>query len=289
MPPPEELANLPQAIRLVAAPRRGLRGAEQKVVSYLARHKAEIIGMTVTDVAEGSGTSEATVVRACKKGGFAGFQQFKMQLAQDLVSPLKAIHEEVAEDDDAGTIARKVFHASILALEDTLARLKSAAVEQAVEILGGADRVLICGVGTSGLIALDAQQRWLRLGLHVNAEVAGQTQAVRAALLGPRDAVVAVSHSGASRDVVEAVRTARNHGSRIVAITGSSQSPLTRYADVVLATAARETAFRTEAMSSRIAMSAIVDLLFVALALRRHETVIDNIMRIRAATAEKQL
>jgi RpiR family carbohydrate utilization transcriptional regulator len=268
---------------------RGLRDAERKVVDYLVRNTADILRMTVTEVAEGSGTSEATVVRVCKKGGLAGFQQFKIRLAQDLVAPLKAIHEEVAEGDDTATVARKVFHANILALEDTLARLQPADVERACDILGQADQILICGVGNSGLIALDAQQRFLRLGLRVAAEAAGDTQAVRAALLGPSDAVLAISHSGASRDVVEAVRTARRNGSRVVAITHLGKSPLTGQADVILATAARETAFRTESMSSRIAMQTIVDLLFVALALRRYETTVNNIMRIRAATAERRL
>jgi RpiR family carbohydrate utilization transcriptional regulator len=268
---------------------RGLRDAERKVVDYLVRNTADILRMTVTEVAEGSGTSEATVVRVCKKGGLAGFQQFKIRLAQDLVAPLKAIHEEVAEGDDTATVARKVFHANILALEDTLARLQPADVERACDILGQADQILICGVGNSGLIALDAQQRFLRLGLRVAAEAAGDTQAVRAALLGPSDAVLAISHSGASRDVVEAVRTARRNGSRVVAITHLGKSPLTGQADVILATAAREMAFRTESMSSRIAMQTIVDLLFVALALRRYETTVNNIMRIRAATAERRL
>jgi RpiR family carbohydrate utilization transcriptional regulator len=289
-PEPQPEAGLPpQTIRLMLGASRGLRGAEQKVVDFLVQHTSEIVGMTVTEVAEGSATSEATVVRVCKKAGLSGFQQLKIRLAQDLVAPMKAIHEEVAEGDDTGSVARKVFHANILALEDTLARLQAPEVERAIDILGQADQILICGVGNSGLVALDAQQRWLRLGLRVAAEVAGEMQAVRAALLGPRDAVVAISHSGGSRDVVEAVRTARRGGCRVIAITHLGKSPLTRQADVVLATAARETAFRTEAMSSRIAMQTIVDLLFVTMALQRYETTVDNIMRVRAATAERRL
>jgi RpiR family carbohydrate utilization transcriptional regulator len=284
-----EGAALPQTIRLMLNAGAGLRPAERKVVDYLVQNQADILRMTVTDVAEGSGTSEATVVRVCKKGGVDGFQQFKIRLAQELVAPLKAIHEEVAEGDDIGAVARKVFHANILALEDTLAQLPEPALVGALAILERADQILLCGVGNSGLIALDAQQRWLRLGLQVAAEVAGDTQAVRAALLRPQDAVVAISHSGASRDVVEAARTARRNGAQVVAVTHFGKSPLTRLADVVLPTAARETAFRTEAMSSRIAMQTIMDLLFVALALRRYETTVDNIMRIRAATAARRL
>ncbi len=268
---------------------RDLRAAERKVVDYLVKNRADILSMTVTEVAEGSGTSEATVVRVCKKGGVAGFQEFKIRLAQELVSPLKAIHEEVAEGDDVASVTRKVFHANILALEDTLASLQPAVIERAIDILEQADHILICGVGNAGLVALDAEQWWLRLGLRVAAEAAGEMQAVRAALLGPRDAVVAISPSGSSRDVLETVRTARRKGSRVIAITHLGKSPLTREADVVLATTARETAFRTEAMSSRIAMQTIVDVLFVTLGLRRYETTVDNIMRIRAAMAARRL
>lgn len=278
-----ETADFPQAIRLMLDPNRGLRLAEQRVVDYLTANASDVIRMTVTDVAEGSGTSEATVVRVCKKAGFSGFQHFKIQLAQDLVSPLKAIHEEVAEDDDTTVVAQKVFHANILALEDTLARLQREDLQKAVDLLDRADQILLCGVGNSGLVALDAEQRWLRLGLRVAAETSGVSQAVRAALLGSDDVVVAISHSGASRDVVETVRLARENGCRVIVVTHFGRSPLVRYADAVLATVARETAFRTEAMSSRIAMQTILDLLFVALALKRHDLAVSNIMRIRTA------
>lgn len=284
-----DASELPQSIRLMLSTGRDLRAAERKVVDYLVKNRADILSMTVTEVAEGSGTSEATVVRVCKKGGVAGFQEFKIRLAQELVSPLKAIHEEVAEGDDVASVTRKVFHANILALEDTLASLQPAVIERAIDILEQADHILICGVGNAGLVALDAEQWWLRLGLRVAAEAAGEMQAVRAALLGPRDAVVAISPSGSSRDVLETVRTARRKGSRVIAITHLGKSPLTREADVVLATTARETAFRTEAMSSRIAMQTIVDVLFVTLGLRRYETTVDNIMRIRAAMAARRL
>lgn len=279
----------PQAVRMLLTVNPMLRRAEQKVVDYLVANTEDVIRMTITEVAENSGTSEATVVRTCKKGGFSGFQDFKIRLAQDLIAPMKAIHEEVAVEDDVGQVATKVFHANIVALEDTLAALSGADVEAAADLLDGARKVLLCGVGNSGLVAQDAEQRWLRLGLDVAAEIGGDGQAVRAALLGPRDVVVAISHSGASRDVVEAVRIAKEKGSRVVAVTRLGRSPLAREADVILPTAAKETAFRTEAMSSRIAMQAILDTLFVALSLRRYEQVVDNIMRIRAATAERRL
>lgn len=268
---------------------RELANAERKVVQFLSENATDVVRMSVTEVADRSGTSEATVVRVCKKTGFSGFQEFKIQLAQDFIAPVKAIHEEVAVDDSLGTIIEKVFQANIVALEDTLARLREDDVERAVQLLSEAEQVLLCGVGNSGLIALDAQQRWLRLGLQVSTEVAGHSQAVRAALLGPKDVLVAISHSGSSRDVLEAAKIAIGNGSRLIAITHSGKSPLAEIADVILYTAARETAFKTEAMSSRIAMQTILDMLFVALAIPRHERVIENIMRIRAATAEKRV
>ena len=281
--------SLPQAIRMMLTANRQLATAERKVVHFLAENARDVVRMSVTEVAERSGTSEATVVRLCKKTGFSGFQDFKIQLAQDFSSPVQAIHEEVSVDDTLDTIVKKVFQANIVALEDTLARLRTEDVAKAVQLLSEAEQVLLCGVGNSGLIALDAEQRWLRLGLRVHTEVSGHNQAVRAALLGPKDVLVAISHSGASRDVIDAVKIAQANGSRIIAITHSGKSPLASLADVALYTAARETAFRTEAMSSRIAMLTILDALFVAMAIPRHEQVVETIMRIRRATAAKRV
>lgn len=281
--------NAPRAIRVLSELLPELRPAERKVAEFLIRNAADAIKLSVTDVADGAGSSEATVVRVCKKAGFVGYQEFKIRLAQDLVAPIKAIHEEINADDSLSAVIQKVFHANIVALEETQRGLSPDKVAQAVQYIEQAGQVLLIGAGNSGLVAMDGAQRMLRLGARVEAETSGHGQAVRAALLAEGDVVIAISHSGTSRDVLEAVEIARKQGARIILVTNRPRSPLGRISDLVLSTEARETAFRTEAMSARVAMLTILDTLFVAVGLKRYEQTVDNIQRVRSATSVKRL
>ncbi|HYG58664.1 MAG TPA: MurR/RpiR family transcriptional regulator, partial [Symbiobacteriaceae bacterium] len=80
-----------------------LRRAEARLGTYIQAHPHDVIQLSITDLADRSGTSEATVVRLCRRLGFRGFQEFKIGLAQSLVGPLQTIHEEVEERDTIDT------------------------------------------------------------------------------------------------------------------------------------------------------------------------------------------
>ena len=293
MPPDERrpvpAPPLPATARAVAALMARLAPAELRVADYLVGHPEDAIRLSVTEVAARAGASEATVVRLCKKAGFQGFQELKIRMMRDLVPPIRAIHEEVDIDDTVGAVVQKVFSSSVAALEETGRALDLESLERAAGIIDDAGRVLLFGVGNSGLVALDAAERLLRLGVQVVAETGGHDQAVRATLLGPGDAVVAVSHSGATRDVIEGVEIARRRGARVIAVSHQLRSPLASLCDVVLTTAAQETAFRTEAMAARLAMLTILDAVFVLVSLRRYDDTVANIARIRDATAAKRV
>lgn len=279
----------PSPIGLLTTLRDDAAAAERRVIDAVLADPAEMLTLTASEIARRSAVSEATVVRVWRKAGFDGFQEMKLQLARELALGVSAIHEEVAPEDGVGTILDKVFQANVLALGDTRAALAAQTLERAAELFLGARQILVCGVGNSGLLAQDAEQKWLRVGLSVRAAVDGASQAIHAALLRPGDLLVALSHSGTSRDVLEAAVIAREGAVPVVAITRRGASPLADLADVVLGTVARETAFRSEAMSSRLAMLSIIDALFVILALRRQEPTLENLVRIRRATRRKHV
>ena len=77
---------------------------------------------------------------------------------------------------------------------------------------------------------------------------------------------IGLSHTGTTVDTIDALREARSHGAATAAVTNFPWSPITEVADFVLITAARETAFRSGATTSRIAQLTVVDCLFVTLA-----------------------
>jgi RpiR family carbohydrate utilization transcriptional regulator len=265
-----------------------LKAALCKVADVTLARPELAIYASVNEVAAAAGVSEATVMRLCRLLGFRGFQDFKIALARELVTPLQRLHEEVAEGDDAATIVHKVFNANIDALQDTLAVLDMKAMDAAAKWLLEARLILLIGVGTSGPIVTDASNKFFRLGLVVQAITDAHLMMMAAALLTPRDVLLAVSHSGSTRDTVETAKTAKNAGARVICITNNSLSPLTKTADLVLATASRETRFRQEAMASRLCQTSILDSLYTLIALARPEAALQNLAKIENVIVTKQ-
>ncbi|MEJ2069002.1 MAG: MurR/RpiR family transcriptional regulator [Syntrophobacterales bacterium] len=265
-----------------------LKAALRKVADVALARPELAIYASVNEVAAAAGVSEATVMRLCRLLGFRGFQDFKIALARELVTPLQRLHEEVSEGDDPATIVHKVFEANVAALRDTLAVLDMEAMAQAAQDLLAARLILLIGVGTSGPIVEDAGNKFFRLGLLVRALTDAHLMMMAAALLTPADVLLAVSHSGSTRDTVETAKTAKNAGARVICITNIYLSPLTKNADLVRVTASRETRFRQEAMASRLCQTSILDSLYTLLALARPAEALQNLAKIENVIVTKQ-
>lgn len=265
-----------------------LRTAEQRVADFILKHPEELIYLTVTELAERTNTSESTVVRLCQKIGYKGYQEFKIMLARDLVEPNETIYEQIERGDPLDKIKTKVFQANTQALADTMEVLVDTELERAVSAIRNARKVQIYGIGGSGPIAQDAYHKFLRLGLAVVALSDGDMIAMSSSLLEKGDVALGISHTGASRDVCDALENAQRNGAATICITHRSTSPITKVADIKLFTAAKETAFRSDALSSRIAQLSIVDTLYVGIAFSDYDRSLEMIQRTREATAGKR-
>ena len=267
------------ALARLSAMKDTLPPVAQKIAAYMIKHRGDLIHMSITEVAEAVDVSEGSIVGLCQQMGFKGFQDVKIDLARGLVEPIKFIHEDLERDDDVATVIDKVFRSDIQALTDTLAVLDVKALARATKIVLAAEWVEIYGIGSAAPIAIDAYQRMIRLGLNCKIVTDSHAQAVSASLLGPRVAALTISHSGSTIETVAATRLAKEAGAKTICITNFGKSPIQAFADVVLYTAAKETRFRTEAMTSRIAQLAIVDALNACIALANYERSLETIQR----------
>ena len=266
-----------------------LSETEQRVCRYILQHSHDIILSSVVELAERTKASEATIVRLCRKLGYSGFAQFKIVLSQDLVAPLENIHEDITVTDDIRTLVKKVTHSNIQALHDTLQVLDIKAVERAVDLLDKATRITCIGMGGSGSIAVDAQHKFLRTGKPCVAYTDKHLQLIVSSLLTRQDAVLAITHTGSNRDLLEVCEVAREARASLITITHFATPPVTRLADVSLFTSARETSYRQESLSSRIATLNIVDILYVGLSLRNHRRTVNNLRRIRRVILQTRI
>ena len=239
-------------------------------------------------VAEGAGVSQALIVKIAKKLGFAGFRDLRRGLAAYLRSDTAALHADIEPTDAPPEIVAKVFRTSVQAIEETLAILDMDAFARAAEILRRAERLDLYGLGGSAQIARDAAHKFLRIGRRAAVHDDAHMMLMSAAALEPGDAVLAISHSGATSAVLEPVELARARGASVVAITNFATAPLVRVADVTLCSTAQGSALLGENAAARIAQLLILDALFAAVAQGDGEAALDALARTAAAVRGKR-
>jgi len=267
-----------------------LSGAERRVAAVILADPRAALVWNVETLAERCGTSTATVVRFCRTLGYRGLRDFRLALAAEgKGSPRQDLHESIEETDSVLVIAQKVLASDLQAIEDTRQVLDASALQRAVDALTEAERIVFFGVGSSLPIALDAFYRFLRLGLPVSLVSDPHMQAVTAAQLAPGSVAFAVSHTGRTRETLDALRKAKQAGATGILLTSHRDTPLGQVADIVLVTVCRETRFRTEAMASRIAHLSLIDALYVAVGMRRGEAAQAALAQADAIVAEHRV
>ncbi len=294
MPPSSKLqpshggTNSRGVLRAVRLHLDDLRDSEKKVARIVLESPDQVIYRSISELAENAGTSEPTVLRFCRALGFRGYHDLKIQLAQDLVPEVKNIHEDVTARDDPATLVRKVLNANAIAIADTLDTLDPIQVAKAIRILARADRIEFIGFGGSAAVAMDAYHKFFRIGIPCGWQDDPHMQAMSAALMGPRGVVVAISHSGSTKDVVETLGIAKQAGATTIAIVSHRKAPVATTADIALCAHARETGFKPEPMSSRIAHLSVIDVLSVGVALRKRYAFMASVQKTRKALVNKR-
>ncbi len=221
----------------------------------------------MSELASAADTSLATVVRFCQDLGYAGYQDLKLRLARETAVD-DALWSSDWSSEDASGVARMVLSESAEAFRNAITNIDPWPLEIVADRLLTARRVLFLAVGTSAPLASDAAYRLATLGLVVSAPPDVHVQHVTARLLQPGDLCVAISHTGSTTETVAAARSARDAGADTAAITSFARSPLVDIVDHVIVAGSPETAYRVEAMTSRLVHIAVLDALFVLVARR---------------------
>jgi RpiR family carbohydrate utilization transcriptional regulator len=265
-----------------------LKSAEKRVAECVLREPGEVIKFTITELAEQARTSEPTVVRFCRKMGLKGYMELRLNLARSLPSS-QYIHETISEQDSALQILGKIFSADLQALRDTMNKIDAQAFNDVVDVLAGAKRIEFYGLGGSGIVAQDAYHKFFRLEISCIAIVDPHLQVMSASLLCPGCVAVAVSDTGSSKDIIESVNIAKESGATVVGITGRAKSPLARICDFHLSVHSQEAAVWLAPMSSRVAQVALLDVLFVAVAVRNFEETRKKLEKVKRSLINKRL
>lgn len=249
-----------------------MSGSLRKVGSWVLADPTRVSALSAAELGRRTGTSQATVTRFCHALGLDSYQRLLLELAREQGQESVTGEEptplgpEIGPDDPLDRVVAAVARADLDALRSTAEQLDLGALERAARALAQARRIDVYGVGASGVLALETQARLFGIGCEARAWTEVHAAKTSAALLTPADAVVGLSHSGATREVLGPLRLAAERGAATVAVTGDPRSPVARAAGVHLTSTAAETGFRHGGFGARHSVLLILDCLYARVA-----------------------
>ena len=261
--------------------------AEKKIADFVTGNINDIMATSISELAERCGCGDATVVRFSRRLGFEGYQALKIAIAGDLGSA-STISSEIEKSDSCYEIFSKRINDIAVALNNTQAVLDAEALEKAAKTIMNAKRIVVFGLGNSAAVASDAAHKFLRLGLNAQACTDNHLQAIIASHIDRQSVAVAISHSGSSKDIVEALRLSKIGGAATIAITNYGSSPIVEAADICLFTKSEETRHSILAMSSRIAQLAIFDAIYTYIVVNADKASMQAIYNTELALQNKK-
>lgn len=203
--------------------------AAKKVMDYIVRHPQDVINYTVSDLANLCGTSVASVVRACHWLGYDGYKQLKTCLARDLGKRDMSLTSDVSESAVAESLNE--LSNSIKAMQQII---DEDAIRESVKKLKAAGHVHVVAAGNTANLSQYIGFRLERVGIKSSYYSEPAYILNKISFADPGDVVLAISKSGASQSVLDAVNLAKEKELDVIVITAASGSELASMADVLL-------------------------------------------------------
>lgn len=265
-----------------------LNGALRDLAEVIIESPEMAARSNVSKLAEKSGTSESAVVRLAQRIGYKGFRELQINLAYDLGDNNNFSDQEIDFADNLAMIAEKSFHANLNAVTQSWEMLDHSAYEEAVQILHRAQSIHIFAQGANYSTGTDLCYNLMKLGIHCQVYNDSYMQAVSAAISTKHDVAVGISHTGANRDVIEALSIARQNGTPTLALTTRKASPIMNIAEVSLCTSSQEIVFQGEPLTSRMSLMYLVDILFLGVASMMGRSSLMNLQNVKDALETKR-
>lgn len=259
---------------------QSLTKTEKKIADTILMSPDLVVQCPLSEIAEHLDVGEATFVRFCRSVGFKGFSDFKLELSIELATkdnrdnPL--LETDIVHTDTSFHIAQKLQNAISNVVSETINLLDLEELEGAVAAIRKANRIFMFGVGSSGITAEEAKNKFMRIGFQVDATGNNHFMYMQAALLKSNDVAIGISHSGYSQETAHTLKIAKQNGATTVAITHSLRSPITESADFVLVNGNKQGKLQGDSIGTKIAQLFVLDLIYALLVQSEKEKAVET-------------
>ncbi|MBK0348321.1 MurR/RpiR family transcriptional regulator [Aerococcaceae bacterium zg-ZJ1578] len=198
---------------------------ERLIATYLLQEQHQLKNISIHDLSSSIGTSAATITRFCRKIGCESFVELKMEL-QASANPIV----DTKELDEFHTVLQ--YYNRVIGRTAEL--LDEEQISRVIDLLMNANRIVIYGMGSSGLTAKEFAIRLSRMGLNAIGESDSHMMIIGSAITQAGDVVIGFSNSGETKEVIHALKNAKQNKATTISITSIKGSTITKLSDEIL-------------------------------------------------------
>lgn len=252
-------------VRIVEATEE-MGAAERRVAEYVSSRPGDVIRMSMALLSSACKVSDPTIMRFCRRLGYDGYQEFKLNLAQTLVPAAPFEYEQIVAADSIENIVRKTCRNSLSAIQSAQEDLDPRQIGRAGEALEAASWTGVYATGISDITSHDAEHKFQRLGLRCAAVIGRKKQQLLSSQARPGEIALIFSQSGMTRQMVEVATAVRAGGGSVVSVT-AEDTPLAQVSDLLVAVRPYERTELLTPLASRLNHLLVVNMLVTTIAL----------------------
>lgn len=235
---------------------REFSASEKRIADFIMENPEGAVNCNVSELANASGTSDATIIRFCKHAGYTGYYQLRVMLSREL-GRIDQAQEPNPNSDTVSGILQK-YASDIAALGRNL---DDEVVNKCAGMIENCHYIHIVATGNTTPLANYMGFRLGRLGIHATYHSLPEYTFNNIFTAEKDDIVFAISQSGTSKQVVKAMELALARRIRTIAVVGAKNSPVSRLADYLLPAMAAEQSFDYTKTYAHLYEMAVVDVL----------------------------
>ncbi|POP34621.1 MurR/RpiR family transcriptional regulator [Lactonifactor longoviformis] len=225
----------------------------EKTIADFFIHNTQTIDFSSKNISRQLYVSEASLSRFAKKCGFKGYREFLFRYQQGFGE-----NQPVITDDSA----KQVLNTYQELLTKSYALLDEQQLDRIVHILSTKKRVYVYGRGSSGLVAQEMKLRFMRIGVNMESITDSHIMKMNSVLLDEDCAVIAISISGRTQEVMTSLRAAKTRGATTILMTSRREKEFQEFCDEILLFAVKEHLENGKAISPQFPILIMVDIFY---------------------------
>ncbi|MER1957663.1 MAG: MurR/RpiR family transcriptional regulator [Solibacillus sp.] len=244
-----------------------LKPAEKNVALYILQHLEDVIRMPIAVLAERAKTSEATIIRMCRALNFSGFKDLKLSIATaSTITVQKSYNFELKKDSTILQMVQTIETHNIEAIQRTLMINDERELEKIMHQMNNAKKIIFIGIGASAIVAQDFEHKLKRINKNCETIFDSHGQLIAATHLTSEDVLFAISYSGETKEIINALSVAKQNKAMIITMTQNKRNTVQSLGHYALYIVSYEADIRSSATSSRIAQLTLIDILYTGIA-----------------------